>query len=71
MLALLGLNGLSSILLDSVQSGYSVLIVFVVLIERSFCHPSPCLNGGTCTEIDESYMCVCAQGYKGKNCESE
>ena len=33
---------------------------------------NPCENGATCesTGVD-SYMCTCAEGYEGTNCETE
>lgn len=38
-------------------------------LEENKCHPSPCKNGGTCTETEEGYECSCKEGYKGKICE--
>ncbi|XP_057711322.1 zonadhesin, like isoform X4 [Corythoichthys intestinalis] len=36
------------------------------------CLSSPCLNGGTCLEIDDqSYSCLCAPGYEGADCQIE
>ena len=32
------------------------------------CSANPCLNGGTCTDGVESYVCTCAKGYAGLNC---
>ena len=29
----------------------------------------PCYNGGNCTEVGDSFVCKCACGYKGKQCE--
>jgi len=48
-----------------------ILLSVRLCLERSFCHPNPCLNGGTCSQSDESYTCVCEDGYKGKNCEGQ
>ncbi|XP_035223668.1 delta-like protein 1, partial [Stegodyphus dumicola] len=33
------------------------------------CTPDPCKNGGNCTDIPNSYKCVCPPKYMGKNCE--
>ena len=33
------------------------------------CEPSPCLNGGECTDGDNSYTCSCSNGYSGSECE--
>lgn len=41
----------------------------IFFIEENKCHPSPCKNGGTCTETEEGYECSCKEGYKGKICE--
>lgn len=40
-----------------------------IFLERSYCHPNPCLNGGSCSQSDDSYICLCQLEYKGKNCE--
>ena len=32
------------------------------------CSPSPCQNGGTCTDGINSYTCACVLGYSGLNC---
>jgi hypothetical protein len=37
------------------------------------CNSSPCSNGGTCISLndeDQFYMCKCAEGCWGKNCEN-
>ncbi|XP_066302871.1 fibropellin-3-like [Branchiostoma lanceolatum] len=35
------------------------------------CSSSPCVNGGTCSDGDNSYNCTCPQGFNGKNCEND
>ncbi|WAR13350.1 FBP1-like protein [Mya arenaria] len=35
------------------------------------CTSSPCLHGGTCRDMANRYMCSCAPGYKGDNCETD
>ena len=38
----------------------------------SVCDSSPCLNGATCLNQGPNlFKCVCAHGFKGKNCESK
>lgn len=32
-------------------------------------YPSPCINGGTCTDGLYTYTCSCPYGYSGYNCE--
>lgn len=46
------------------------------LLTRSSCSPNPCLHNGLCVPEDEriaedSFLCVCQQGYMGTRCEHE
>ena len=34
-----------------------------------FCDPNPCLNGGTCSPVLDSFVCSCVGGYTGDFCE--
>ena len=38
--------------------------------EPDYCATSPCQNGGTCFNTTGDYVCVCQDGYSGKNCSS-
>ena len=33
------------------------------------CSSNPCLNGGTCTDLVNGYVCSCQPGYAGANCQ--
>lgn len=33
------------------------------------CLSNPCKNGGTCYDEYQLYMCLCLEGYEGRNCE--
>ena len=33
------------------------------------CASNPCQNGGTCTDLVNSYTCACVSGYNGTSCE--
>ncbi|KAB0800392.1 hypothetical protein PPYR_06132 [Photinus pyralis] len=35
------------------------------------CINNPCLNGGTCNPLSNSYNCTCSQGYTGANCDTD
>ncbi|CAF1098394.1 unnamed protein product [Brachionus calyciflorus] len=37
----------------------------------SLCSSRPCLNNGTCQNLNDSYSCLCNDFYKGRNCELE
>ena len=36
----------------------------------SLCTETPCLNGGTCLETNDTRVCSCVTGYKGKDCQT-
>ena len=39
---------------------------------QSACDSSPCLNGGTCTNLaGGKYSCQCKRGWKGSRCEGK
>lgn len=60
---------------------YVVILHFFSLIgfvcplftDQSKCVPNPCLNDGTCRDVDiaRGYVCYCSIAYLGPNCESE
>ncbi|GBP48921.1 Protocadherin-like wing polarity protein stan [Eumeta japonica] len=36
--------------------------------KRSRCISSPCYNGGECRDLWDTYLCLCPDGYTGKDC---
>lgn len=38
-------------------------------IETKKCLSQPCMNGGSCIELNHAYKCKCARGFNGSNCE--
>ena len=36
---------------------------------KSYCHPNPCLHGGSCVDDKDGYACRCIGSYRGTNCE--
>ena len=43
-------------------------IFSLFLSEIDDCAEQPCLNGGTCIDSVNDYICNCVVGYTGKNC---
>ena len=35
-----------------------------------YCRSIPCLNGATCTNVQNYYKCSCVAGYSGYECET-
>ncbi|XP_067369037.1 protein crumbs homolog 1 isoform X3 [Channa argus] len=33
------------------------------------CEPNPCLNGGECQDLFNTYNCTCAEGWAGRRCD--
>ena len=45
-----------------------VTLMYVIILDD--CAAEPCLNGATCTDLTNAYVCQCAAGYSGANCET-
>ena len=43
--------------------------VNLLFSETDRCQSNPCLNGATCTNQADSYVCKCDQKYYGIHCE--
>ncbi|XP_058846070.1 sushi, nidogen and EGF-like domain-containing protein 1 isoform X3 [Acipenser ruthenus] len=39
--------------------------------EINECLSQPCLNGGTCKDRVDTYLCACEEGFTGHNCQTE
>ena len=43
---------------------------YILVSRTGLCSSSPCLNGGTCAEVDFGYICDCdGTGYAGDSCQ--
>ncbi|KAF4075068.1 hypothetical protein AMELA_G00230360 [Ameiurus melas] len=36
---------------------------------KDLCLPNPCKNNGSCTQMKQSYTCLCPAGFHGRECE--
>lgn len=53
---------------------YVFLTLFVTVIgkpDKDYCHPNPCLNSGTCIQVQGGYDCHCDLQYTGAHCEGK
>ena len=46
-------------------------IKHVNFTELNECVRDPCQNGGTCNDSANGFICLCADGYTGDNCEGK
>ena len=49
----------------------TLIEIFLTISVINKCHPNPCRNYGSCTEVERDFECSCKQGYRGKRCERE
>lgn len=47
------------------------LIVFSSATPNDYCHPNPCLNGGSCVQVQDGYDCHCDMQFTGAHCEGQ
>ena len=47
----------------------TVFYMFCFVVPN-YCSSNPCMNGGTCTDGVDSYICECDSGYAGDDCEA-
>ncbi|XP_065883790.1 uncharacterized protein [Dysidea avara] len=51
--------------------GLSSMVTFSIYVWTDFCEQNPCDNEATCINIDNDYMCECADDiYGGRNCST-
>ena len=43
---------------------------FFLYLDIDECQSNPCLNRGTCRNLENHYTCDCQPGYEGINCET-
>ncbi len=48
---------------------YVYIQLCLMYLDRDDCTPNPCQHDGTCTDALDDYICNCADGFNGKNCE--
>ena len=52
----------------AVLEDQQVVLDRLVMLTTDDCSPSPCKNGGTCTDGVNAYACECMAGYEGDDC---
>lgn len=45
------------------------MLLFLNCFPVTPCSSNPCVNSGSCMNVNGSYGCVCSLGYSGKICE--
>ena len=50
--------------------GEVTVILIFCRIDIDECSSNPCLNGGSCTDQVNGYVCSCQPGYAGAQCQT-
>lgn len=45
-----------------------ISVLFYCVTEKSYCYTAPCKNGGTCTETDTGFECICSSQWNCIDC---
>ena len=48
---------------------YTRLYHIAFFSDTSVCDSQPCLNGGSCIDLDDEYSCNCTTGFTGISCQ--
>ena len=46
------------------------VVSFYIHADINECSSNPCVNGGTCVDQVNAYVCNCTPGYAGVNCQT-
>lgn len=46
----------------------NLVIIFKHMLAVDYCREVSCENGGTCTNGEITFLCLCTRGYSGKTC---
>ena len=49
---------------------FSYYSIIIYKLDINECTSQPCTNGGTCTDLINSYQCICAVGFSGLLCQT-
>ena len=66
-----------SILFETCMSFVKMLVSCVMMrllynsTEQNFCKPNPCSTHAKCVETQDSFKCICEEGYKGEKCKGK
>ncbi len=64
-----GLDILVRICLKWLKAPRKVDPMNTVIADGNACEDNPCFNGGSCIDQLDGFLCRCARGYTGTNCQ--